>query len=90
MKKNLTQSSSGEIIYNGVNLLDLSYEEMRNCRGKDISMIFQEPMTSLNPVLTISVQMNEVLIRHLGLTSKQATKKSVDMLRFWEVCTKRI
>ena len=72
---------SGEIIYDGINLLDLSYEEMRNYRGKDISMIFQEPMTSLNPVLRISVQMNEVLIRHLGLTSEQATEKSVEMLR---------
>ena len=72
---------SGEIIYNGVNLLDLSYEEMRDYRGKDISMIFQEPMTSLNPVLKISVQMNEVLMRHLGLSFEEATKKSVDMLR---------
>ena len=72
---------SGKIIYNGINLLDLSYEEMRSYRGKDISMIFQEPMTSLNPVLKISVQMNEVLIRHLGLTSDQATQKSVEMLR---------
>jgi len=71
----------GEIIYDGVNLLNLSYEEMRNYRGKDISMIFQEPMTSLNPVLKISVQMNEVLIRHLGLTSEEATEKSVEMLR---------
>ena len=71
---------SGEIIYNGVNLLDLSYEDMRNYRGKDISMIFQEPMTSLNPVLRISVQMNEVMIRHLGLSEKEATKKSVEML----------
>ena len=72
---------SGEIIYNGINLLDLSYEEMRDYRGKDISMIFQEPMTSLNPVLKISVQMNEVLMRHLGLSFEEATKKSVDMLR---------
>ena len=71
---------SGEIIYNGVNLLDLSYDEMRNYRGKDISMIFQEPMTSLNPVLKISVQMNEVIIRHLGLSEEEATKKSIDML----------
>ena len=58
---------SGEIIYNGINLLDLSYEEMRNYRGKDISMIFQEPMTSLNPVLKIRTQMNEVTKRHLNL-----------------------
>ena len=72
---------SGEIIYNGVNLLDLSYEDMRDYRGKDISMIFQEPMTSLNPVLKISVQMNEVVMRHLGLSFEEATKKSVDMLR---------
>ena len=72
---------SGEIIYDGINLLNLSYEEMRNYRGKDISMIFQEPMTSLNPVLKINVQMNEVLIRHLGLTSEQATEKSIEMLR---------
>tara|TARA_B100001123_G_C15293530_1_gene1018309 strand:- start:383 stop:1369 length:987 start_codon:yes stop_codon:yes gene_type:complete len=71
---------SGEVIYNGVNLLDLSYEEMRNYRGKDISMIFQEPMTSLNPVLKINVQMNEVLIRHLGITYEEATEKSIDML----------
>ena len=72
---------SGEIIYNGVNLLEVSYEEMRNYRGKDISMIFQEPMTSLNPVLQIRVQMNEVIIRHLGLSDEEATKKSVDMLK---------
>ena len=72
---------SGEIIYNGVNLLEVSYEEMRNYRGKDISMIFQEPMTSLNPVLQIRVQMNEVIIRHLGLSDQDATKKSIDMLK---------
>lgn len=71
---------SGEIIYNGANLLDLSYEKMRNYRGKDISMIFQEPMTSLNPVLRIKVQMNEVLMKHLKLSYEEATKKSIDML----------
>jgi len=70
----------GEIIYNGINLLGLSYEEMRDYRGKDISMIFQEPMTSLNPVLKISVQMNEVLIRHLGMNEQDATNKSIKML----------
>ena len=58
---------NGEILYNGVNLLDLSYEDMRSYRGNDIAMIFQEPMTSLNPVLRIGVQMNEVLIKHEGL-----------------------
>ena len=57
---------SGEILYNGVNLLDLTYEEMAKYRGKHISMIFQEPMTSLNPVLKIETQMNEILIKHGG------------------------
>ena len=59
---------AGEILYNGINLLDLSYEEMRKYRGRHISMIFQEPMTSLNPVLRILPQMNEVLIEHDGLS----------------------
>ena len=71
---------SGEIIYNKQNLLSLSYEEMRNIRGRDIAMIFQEPMTSLNPVLKIGKQMNEVLIKHEGLTEKEATERSIDML----------
>ena len=71
---------NGEIIYKDTNLLDLSYEEMRNYRGKDISMIFQEPMTSLNPVLKIGTQMNEVLIKHEGLSKEEATKRSIQML----------
>ena len=72
---------SGEVLYNGKNLLDLSYGEMSEYRGKHISMIFQEPMTSLNPVLKISTQMNEILIKHEGLTSDQATEKSIEMLK---------
>ena len=71
---------SGEIIYNGINLLDLSYDEMRKYRGNDIAMIFQEPMTSLNPVIKIGRQMNEVLIKHKKLSIEDATKKSIDML----------
>ena len=71
---------SGKIIYDGQNLLDLSYEEMRAYRGRHISMIFQEPMTSLNPVLRVGVQMNEVLIEHDGLSEEEATKKSIKML----------
>ena len=71
---------SGEIIYKGINLLDISYEEMRNYRGKDIAMIFQEPMTSLNPVLTIKVQMNEILKRHYKMSDDEATKKSIELL----------
>ena len=71
---------SGQILYNGTNLLDLSYEDMRNYRGNDIAMIFQEPMTSLNPVMKISKQMNEVLIKHKKLTVEEATEKSIEML----------
>jgi len=71
---------SGEVIYNGVNLLDLSYEEMSQYRGKHISMIFQEPMTSLNPVLRVKTQMNEILIHHDKLTEEEATKKSIEIL----------
>ena len=71
---------SGKIIYDGKNLLDLSYEEMRGYRGRHISMIFQEPMTSLNPVLRVGVQMNEVLVEHDGISEEEATKKSIKML----------
>ena len=72
---------SGKVIYNGTNLLDLSYEDMTEYRGKDIAMIFQEPMTSLNPVVRIERQMNEILIKHEGLTKDEATAKSVEMLK---------
>ncbi len=71
---------SGEVLYKNKNLLDLSYDEMRNVRGRDIAMIFQEPMTSLNPVLKIGVQMNEVLIKHENLSEEQATERSIEML----------
>ena len=70
----------GEILYNGTNLLELSYDQMSKYRGNDISMIFQEPMTSLNPVLKISTQMNEILMHHDGLNEEEATKKSIEML----------
>ena len=70
----------GEILYNGEDLLKLSYDEMSRIRGKDISMIFQEPMTSLNPVLRVRTQMNEILVKHEGLTEQDATQKSIEML----------
>ena len=71
---------NGEILYNGEDLLQLSYDEMSRIRGKDISMIFQEPMTSLNPVLRVRTQMNEILEKHEGLTEEEATQKSIEML----------
>ena len=70
----------GQIIYNDIDLLSLSYEKMRALRGQDIAMIFQEPMTSLNPVTKIKVQMNEILMQHLGLSEEEATTKSIKML----------
>ena len=71
---------AGNILYNDIDLLKLSYNEMRKYRGKDIAMIFQEPMTSLNPVLNIKVQMNEILIKDQGLDEEIATQKSIEML----------
>jgi len=71
---------SGEVLYNGKDLLKLSYDEMCDIRGKDISMIFQEPMTSLNPVLKIRSQMNEILVKHEGLSDEGATIKSIEIL----------
>ena len=70
----------GQIIYNDTDLLQLSYDEMKDIRGKEIAMIFQEPMTSLNPVVKIGVQMNEILIKHYELSEEEATQKSIEML----------
>ncbi|OUW60546.1 MAG: peptide ABC transporter ATP-binding protein [bacterium TMED198] len=71
---------SGEVLFKGSNLLGLTYDEMKKYRGKEIAMIFQEPMTSLNPVYKINMQMNEVLIEHENLSWDQANERSVDML----------
>ena len=70
----------GEIFYKNIDLLNISFDAMRSMRGKDIAMIFQEPMTSLNPVTKIKVQMNEVLMKHEGLDKISATNKSIEML----------
>ena len=71
---------SGQILLNGVNLLDLGDEDMRKVRGKEIAMIFQEPMTSLNPVLTIGRQISEALELHMSMTPKQARNRTVELL----------
>ena len=70
----------GEINFQGHNLKDITEEKMRHIRGNDISMIFQEPMTSLNPVFTIGFQIMEVLILHQKLDQETARKKAIDML----------
>ena len=69
----------GEIRFNGKNLLELSEKEMRKIRGNHISMIFQEPMTSLNPVLSVGDQVGEVIRLHKKLTSKETRARVVDM-----------
>jgi oligopeptide/dipeptide ABC transporter ATP-binding protein len=70
----------GEILFEGANLLDFSPSEMRRIRGNDISMIFQEPMTSLNPVFTIGNQIAEAVRLHQGLSKKDAIDKAIEML----------
>jgi peptide/nickel transport system ATP-binding protein len=72
---------AGAIRFNGRNLLDLSEAEMRGIRGNEISMIFQEPMTSLNPVLTVGRQIGETLRLHQGMSAQQAEDRAVDMLK---------
>jgi peptide/nickel transport system ATP-binding protein len=72
--------AGGKVKLAGVDLLGLDEEAMRAVRGKDIAMIFQEPMTSLNPVLTIGSQIAEAVLLHEKVTSKQAWQKAVDML----------
>ena len=71
---------SGEILFNGTDLTKLSIEQMYKIRGNDISVIFQEPMTSLNPVFTIMRQMQEPFLIHQGLSKKEAEKRVVEML----------
>ena len=73
--------AGGRIEFEGRNLLDLSEPEMRKVRGNAISMIFQEPMTSLNPVLTIGRQISEALVLHRGMTEKAALVRAAEMLR---------
>ena len=70
----------GQILFKGRDLLNLKEEEMRLLRGKEISMILQNPTTSLNPVLKVGDQIAEVLQLHLGLDKKDANAKAVDML----------
>jgi len=72
--------TDGEIRFAGKDLLALSEEEMRNVRGKDISMIFQEPMTSLNPVLSIGMQLTETMLAHTDVSEEDAHKRAVELL----------
>jgi peptide/nickel transport system ATP-binding protein len=72
---------SGSVLYHGKDLLKLSEDEMRDIRGDKISMIFQEPMTSLNPVLTVGRQISEVLELHRHCTKEQAHERILELLK---------
>ena len=72
---------AGKIRFNGKNLLEMSDREMRQIRGNDISMVFQEPMTSLNPVLTVGRQITETIMLHEGLSRANGDRRTIEMLR---------
>ena len=71
----------GEVLFEGRDLLKASDDEIRSIRGNKISMIFQDPMTSLNPVLTVGRQISEALELHLGMDKKQARDRTIELLR---------
>ncbi|MDK4741586.1 ABC transporter ATP-binding protein [Rhizobium sp. CNPSo 3464] len=77
--------NAGHIDFMGRDLLSLDEKEMRRIRGNDIGMIFQEPMTSLNPVLTIGRQIMETLILHQGLSKRAARERAVEMLKLVDI-----
>ena len=70
----------GSINFDGKDLLSLSDSEIREIRGRDITMVFQEPMTSLNPVLTVEKQLTETMMHHLGVTLDEARNRAVEIL----------
>jgi len=72
---------SGEIIFEGEDILRMNDDEMRSIRGRKIAMIFQDPMTSLNPVLTINRQISEALELHLGMSKQQARQRAIELLK---------
>ena len=74
------QFHSGQILFKDQDLLQLSEQELNTIRGRSISMVFQEPMTSLNPVLSIGFQIDEVMINHLGITAREARDRTIELL----------
>ena len=81
LAKNTGKVTAGRILFEGRNLLHLSDEAMREVRGRDIAMIFQEPMTSLNPVLPIGQQITEPLFMHLKMSEAEARARALELLR---------
>ena len=74
-------SMSGSVVFEGIDMLNLTKEEVRNKRGKDIAMIFQEPMTSLNPVLTIGYQIQEAIAVHESLSKDKLNNRVIKLLK---------
>ena len=79
LPKGIGEIPQGEVIYKGKDLLKLSEHEMRKIRGKEIAMIFQEPMTALNPVYTVGEQLAEMVELHLGMNKKEAYNYAIKM-----------
>jgi oligopeptide transport system ATP-binding protein len=71
---------SGSVLFQGKDLLKLSNDEMRSVRGAEIAMVFQDPMTSLNPVLTVGTQITEALKLHMGMNEQQAEDRAADLI----------
>jgi oligopeptide transport system ATP-binding protein len=71
---------NGSVLFEGRDLTTLSDEELENVRGAEIAMIFQDPMTSLNPTLTIGTQITETIMRHYDVSKAQARKKAIELL----------
>ncbi len=85
LSKGVGRIVGGEIVYQGDNLASFGDEQMRAIRGNEISMIFQEPMTSLNPVFTIGEQIAETVCLHQGASKKEARDRAVEMLRLVKI-----
>ncbi|MBU5428041.1 ABC transporter ATP-binding protein [Tissierella pigra] len=79
--KGTGQITNGEIIYKGEDIVKKSEKEMMKIRGNDIAMIFQDPMTSLNPVFTVGSQISDVIRRHQGLSKAKSREKAIEMLK---------
>jgi peptide/nickel transport system ATP-binding protein len=79
-RENSSVLPGSEVLFGGRNLLELSQRELRDLRGKEISMIFQEPMSSLNPVFSVGFQLSEVLRLHMGLSPGQARARGIALL----------
>ena len=80
LPENAIVSPQSKVLYNGLDLLSAPIEHMRRLRGKDISVVFQEPMSSLNPVFMVGDQIAEVLRIHLGLNARQALDRALELM----------